>query len=141
MDNGDRIAKQIVSFDGEFQLWVFDPSHGRLLLRRAGEKGKLKRVDIMFNDVIVIELSCFFDTIAIEEVERSSITQGLYAVKQSLEPGLKLFRIRTRYWVGYVVAAVVGWHEDDGGISDPSALYEAGPAIIGLTENSSWRKK
>lgn len=119
-------------------MWVYDPTHGRLLFRRMTANTTQKRVDIVFNDVRTIQVCTFFESIMFNEIDSTETVGKVPASEITNEPGLRWFKIISKDWEGYICAGSVGFHEDDAGFSEPSAIYEAGPLLVNLAVNSSW---
>ena len=126
---------KILSFEGRFSIWTYDPSHGRLLLRSANRKDSPRRIDIVIQDLRAMELCALFDGIIIEEISEEDILGTPEKAKFAMEPGLRRFRITTSEWSGYIIAGDVFWHADEGGFNEPSVIYKPGQLIKSLGDN------
>ena len=125
-----------LNFEGRFSLWVYDVSHGVMLLRKnPGAGGIPRRVEIRFNDVRAINICGSFESINIEEVSTDDCEWPLCRVPETLQPGLKIYRITTQNWNGYVIAGSVQSRVDDGSFGDPSGIYKPGPLMKCLASN------
>ncbi len=111
-------------FEGEFAVWSFTIGHGRLLLRRAKSKEHPTRVDILLKDVGWMCVPVNFTNVRIREVPREEIQDMLATSGAPKEDGRKVFALAGSNSRGYVLAAVIAFHEDDGEYNDPSALLE-----------------
>jgi hypothetical protein len=112
MFNSDRL----------FVVHSYSASHGLLLLRSRKTPALPTRIDVLFQDVRAMELRCWFDGIAIDEVPDGFLADFASKPRELVEAGNKIYKLTGKGWCGYVVAGIVRTHEDDGEWSAPSAL-------------------
>jgi hypothetical protein len=80
----------IQSFEGrDFKFWHYNISHGELLIRSIKSSERIKNLDIMFFDVIYIELHRNLPNLIIEEPTDSDI---LY-VKEKINKSVNIENI------------------------------------------------
>ena len=113
-----------ISFRGEFAIWSYTIGHGRLLLRRTKSSEYPSRVDILLKDVGWISMPTAFTDVVIREARLGEMEGVLVAAGSPRESGRKMFALSGSGWQGFVLAAVVTWHEDQGEYNDPSPLLE-----------------
>lgn len=104
--------------DRYFQVWQYTVGHRRLLLRSSRDRPPQTRIDIHFGNVDLMLLRSGYDGLVIrraddEECERVGLDHGL-----EVSPG-RLFLLG-RDLRSFVVSAPPQWHEDEGGMDDPS---------------------
>jgi hypothetical protein len=105
--------------DRFFELWKFTASHGQLLLRANKTNVITTRIEILFKDVLVLNLTAWLKGLSIDAEQRLEVHDSL----GSLDIGRRNFyRIATADFTGYVVAASFYVHEDDLDFDAPSAL-------------------
>ena len=102
----------IIRFDRKFQVWQYSVSHGQLLLRSTKSQEHQTQVDILFKDVIMMQLPTLFRDLAIWEISTDEfnsleLSTGLYTTD-----GLRCFRLEGDNWQGVVVAGTIAWTED-----------------------------
>jgi len=120
------------SFPGDFQIWTYDVSHGRLLLRRP-KAGGPTRVDVLFTDVHFIQICAFFDSLSVETIKDiSSLGLPISICKATADSTLKTFKIQSADWTGYVVAGAMHVHEDEEDFARPSKIFKPGPLMRSL---------
>lgn len=116
------MADVMLEFSGRFQWWGYTVGHSQLLFRRTKGHGIATRVDVLFKDVIDVQLPIAFTGLRVEELEHSQASAIIQA-RASHELGARrVFRLRggEKDRDGYVIAAVVAVHEDEGEYFDPS---------------------
>ena len=129
------MSDEIVAFEGRFQIWTYDVSHGVLLLRRNRTDACKQRVDIRFNDVWSLQIAAWAESIRVEQLPWSKADLSIPLIPDSEKLGLRLFRITTQHWTGWIVAGCVSYHIDEGAIGDPSSIYKPGPLMKKLAQN------
>lgn len=114
-----------IRFPGRrFQLWRYTVSHGQLLL--VSTKGDVHptRCEILFKDVARVDLPTLLDDVEIDVVDARDVPD-LVLQLGAYEMGYrKVYRVRGRGFVGYVVAGVAVWDEDEGEYHAPSSLMD-----------------
>jgi hypothetical protein len=113
-----------MKFEGQFAVWAFTIGHGRLLIRRTKSDEHPTRVDILLKDVGWMCIPVNFTDIQIREVPLEEAEGLLAAAGRVRDSDRKLFRLSGLGWQGYVLAAVMTSHEDEGEYDDPSHLME-----------------
>ena len=139
-----KMKTPILSFKGQFQVWTFDVSHGRLLIRRMKEEPDQSRVDVVFENVRIMQIHTTFDSLTIYEFDSGDITNETAfreTIRVVAEPGLRWFQIISNNFKGYVCASALSSHEDGADFGDPSGIYEPGPLLVRLAVESSWYKE
>ncbi len=126
------MEKRIISFEGFFQLWTYNPSHGQLLLRSHNRPAPPKRIDILFYDVFSIEIGTGLEGITIDETGGQEDLGPFSGLKKALQSKRKCYRITTRDWTGRILAGQIHWHADDLGYGDPSNIYKPDGLASGL---------
>ena len=104
-------------------------SHGLLLLRsgKSNEHANT-RVDVLFQDVRALEIRAWFKGIRIEEEDSPDFLKNQRSKPVELvEPGNKIYSIRSSGWEGFVVAGPVEFIEDSGELFGPSSLVSESP--------------
>ncbi len=111
-----------MTFNRDFQIWFYTPSHGLLLLRSQKRKEGEKRIDIVFYDVWALECRTIIKGgLSIEQVDRSEISDR-YGKPDDLDVELRAYLLKGLGWEGYVVAGPVEWIEDDLEYWEPSSI-------------------
>jgi|RhiMetdeSRZDD1v2_1073273.scaffolds.fasta_scaffold446950_2 hypothetical protein len=114
----DEISE--ISFQREFQIWIYTVGHAQLLLRsnRSSERGT--RVDVLFKGVEGIQLPTILQGLILTKAPRPEA----YAISKKIVVRLRddqnVFVCRGSNYVGFVIAGVAFAHEDEGYHSDPS---------------------
>lgn len=103
-----------MTFNRPFVLFSYSVSHGLLLLRSGKSPAHSKRIDILFQDVMALECRTSFADLVIEEVEAAFLDGVRSKARESIEPGHKVYSLRSGNWVGFVVGGIVSHSEDDG---------------------------
>jgi hypothetical protein len=86
----------------------------------------------------MMQILTHFESITIREGTAKEFVENGSIPECATEPGLRWFGVHTNKWDGYICAGGVDAREDEGGISDPSTIYEPGPLMVGLAVKSSW---
>src|SRR5690242_16981113 len=113
-----------IAFPGRrFQLWAYTVSHRQLLLRSNKSDQHASRCEILFANVIHIDLP-----ISVEDVEvRIATDEELESrgIARPNEPHIQrtVYIVQGRNVSGYVIAGAVYQAEDDGEYDSPSSLY------------------
>jgi hypothetical protein len=108
--------------DRFFELWNYTVSHGQLLLRANKTNLLTTRVEILFKDVLVLNLTARLKGLTINVVSRSEVHDSLGSL--DIE-GRSIYRVATADFTGYVAAASFFVHEDDLDFDAPSALLRS----------------
>ena len=115
--------------DRTFSIFGYAMSHGLLLLRsgKSNEHANT-RADVLFQDVRAMEIRTWFKGMRIEVEESLEFLKDQRSnPAQIIEPGNKIYSIRSSGWEGFVVAGLVSFVEDSGELFDPSSLVSAPP--------------
>ena len=115
--------KQLFRYDGRFQWWSYTVSHGQLLLRSTSSSKRSTQVDVLFKDVVAVELPTSFDNIEVLEAETTDEPSRV-ALPSG---GRKRFLIRGRDVNGYVIAGAVHHVEGEQSHGDASPLIPRFP--------------
>jgi hypothetical protein len=109
--------------DRSFVVFSYAMSHGLLLLRgRKQPPSTPTRLDILFQDVRALEIRCWFDGLTIEETDASFLQDAPSNPAQMIEPGNKVYALKSRDWTGFIVGGIMRTHEDQGEPFEPSKL-------------------
>jgi len=115
-----------LNFPRRFQLWEYTVSHRQLLVRRTKSEKHSTRVDVLFKNVIRINLPTIIDGLRVREADEqttAAILESLWTEEGAYTTEDKhVFRVDGRNVSGFVVAGFVGAAEDEGEYHDPSAL-------------------
>ena len=114
-----------MTFKRPFVLFSYNVSHGLLLLRSAKSPGSPKRVDILFQDVRAIECRTDFPDLVIEETGPDFLNVVRSKAREVIEPGHKVYSLKSGNWIGFVVGGIVSHHEDEEEFFAPSSLLPA----------------
>lgn len=109
-------------YDRPFQVWAYTVGHGQLLLRSPKSELLSTRVDLAFKDVGAINLPTHFSSLSVIEI--APRTLGL---PHEVVLHRKAWRLSVPGFQGFVIAATVFVHEDEGEYSDPSPIYTLPP--------------
>jgi hypothetical protein len=107
-------------FERRFQIWLYTVGHRQLLLRSNKDDNCVTRVDILFKDVLTLQLPSSFENLSITEISRNKADALNIQVGSQLTPQHKIFRLRGSNFIGYVVAGMIAYHEDEGNYYDKS---------------------
>jgi hypothetical protein len=104
--------KKIGEAQGRVAFWLYTVSHGQLLLRRPKTDKQPTRIDILFKDVVEINLRSYFLDLRVEEddVERND--------------GRAKYLLIGSNGTGWIVAGAVFWAEDSLEYDEPSSLMD-----------------
>ena len=80
------------------------------------------RVDILIQDVRALEIRMWFDGIVIAEEASEYLGQFQSNPLELLEPGNKIYALRSKAWRGFVLAGIISTLEDDAEFMEPSGL-------------------
>jgi hypothetical protein len=114
--------KAVFESERSFVMFSYSASHGLLLLRSRKTKEAPKRIDVLFQDVRAMELRSWFEGVTIEEVDATFLRGFRSNPAQMIEPGNKVYFIKGRDWLGFIVGGIVSVREDDGEFFAPSSL-------------------
>ena len=115
--------------DRTFSVFGYSMSHGLLLLRsgKSNEHANT-RVDVLFQDVRALEIRAWFKGIRIEEeINPEFLNNQRSRPAQMIEPGNKIYSLRSSGWEGFVIAGLVQFIEDSGELFGPSSLVSEPP--------------
>ncbi len=114
------MATEIFSSDRNFRNWGYTVSLTQLLLRTVKTDKHATRIDILFQFVWAINMRTSLQGISItEEADEERVNQLLPKCPPD-GAKRKIFVVRSSNSVGYVIAGMVGSHEDTGHYNDPS---------------------
>jgi hypothetical protein len=109
-----------LSYERDFQIWLYTVSHGQLLLRsnRSAERGT--RVDILFKGVDAIQLPTVLQGLTMAKTPRPEALEISKKLGIRLRDSADVFVLRGAHYVGFVIAGAAFVHEDEGQHYDPS---------------------
>src|SRR5262245_4867519 len=119
------MSTQLINFQRRFQVWLYTVSLGQLVLRSNRSEMLTTRIDIHFMDVAAIHLPMIFDGLVLEEASQVEVRELRIPLDPQQLRRRKVFTIKGPSFVGYVVAGVVSWHEDEGNPFDESYFQKA----------------
>jgi hypothetical protein len=128
------MSKAIISFQREFQIWLYSVSHGQLLLRSNRSERVSTRIDVLFKNVAAVSLPTLFEGLSLaeattDEARDLNIQLGALPIQKR-----KVFAIWGANFRGYVVAGAIFWHEDEGYHFDTSYFEGSlNPRLVGAT--------
>ena len=111
-----------ISAPRRFTLWSYLVSHGHLLLRSCKDDENKTRVDLLFSDVVWMNLRAWMSKIKIQEVAWSADLQLPLNPDDDEYRLRKVFLIEFEEGKGYVIAGGVSMNEDEREASDFTAL-------------------
>ena|SRR6266478_5003521 len=115
------MSSKPINFERSFQIWKYTVGHGQLLLRSTKSPGHQTRIDVFFKNVGAVHLPSTFDGLSIVEGSNDEALKMSVLDSSSITKGhRKLFIVRGSDFLGYVVAAIVVCHEDEGEYHEPS---------------------
>jgi len=120
------MAKSLFKYSGRFQWWSYNVSHGQLLLRSTKCPKRDTQIDVLFKDVLLVNMATSIDDIEVFEADEKDRPNDIQLVA-----GRKVFLVQGKNYSGFVVAAVVFHFEGEGCHSDPSPLIPRFPPITG----------
>ncbi len=107
----------------QYRVWAYEISHGLLLLRSNKSERITKRIDVLFANVVVMELPDTFDDLNITEYNIEDMPNIFEKTINLNIKDKKLYLLKGTNFTGYIVADSVNWHEDEGEYYEPSFLY------------------
>lgn len=122
-------SQLVYESDRSFSVFGYSMSHGLLLLRsgKSNEHANTK-VDVLFQDVRALEIRAWFKGIRIQEEDNPEFLKNRRSNPAELvEPGNKIYSLRSSGWEGFVVAGLVQFVEDSGELFGPSGLVSEPP--------------
>jgi hypothetical protein len=128
------MAETVFSAEGHFQMWSYDVSHARLLVRR-NIRENASRIDLLFFDVCFLQCPTEMDSVSIDVIGRGEASKEFPDCVASLPASLKRFLIRFKSGKGLIIAGGITSHEDRGRYDDPSAIYQPGGLMRDLAKN------
>ena len=117
------MGKMLFKYAGAFQWWSYTVSHGQLLLRSTRSSGRPTQVDVLFKDVVAVQLPTLIHDLEVLETDREGAAGRMPFDSQ----GRAIFIVRGRDTEGYVVAGAVFHDEGDHAYYDPSPLLPTFP--------------
>jgi hypothetical protein len=112
---------EIITSGRFFQVWGYTVSHSELLFRSTKSKEFPTRIDVFLKGVEEFHLPTAFDGLSIEEATGEDLERlSVLRKATSLRHGAKIFVVKGKEFVGYVVALGIWCHEDEGEYYDPS---------------------
>jgi hypothetical protein len=118
------MSKTLLSKVGRFQWWSYSVSHAQLLLRSTASVSRQTQIDVLFKDVLAVQLPTSIDDLEILEGDDES----RLAAGRPLA-GRRLFVIRGQGMEGYIIAGTVLHSEGAGAHGDPSPLIPVFPPV------------
>lgn len=110
-----------INFERNFQIWKYTVGHSQLLLRSTRTPECPTRIDVFFKNVGAVHLPSTFSGLSIVEGSHDEVLKTNPLDASSITHGhRKLFVVHGSDFVGYVVAGIVAWHEDEGEYHEPS---------------------
>jgi hypothetical protein len=119
------VSARQIGFQRWFQIWSYSVGHAQLLLRSNKSAELLTRVDVLFKDVVALKLPTAFAGLSVTEASESEALKFSPQLGSSSITNRKVFDIRGSNFSGYVVAAGVFWHEDNGTYYDKSYFEDS----------------
>jgi hypothetical protein len=112
----------IVESTRKFTLFSFEASHRRLLFR-SGKTNEFKtRIDLLFQDVMAFDTRCFLDSVTVTREGLDALRGFPSNPTEVVEPGHRIYMIRSRGWAGFVVGGPLFKAEDDLEFFEPTKL-------------------
>jgi len=106
--------------DRYFKVWQYSVGHCRLLLRSTRDRPPATRIEVHFAGVGLMLLRPTYQGLT---VRRATEEESRTIVRDhgiELEEGQYVFALGEDVSSGFVVSAPPQWHEDEGGVDDPS---------------------
>lgn len=107
-----------------FQLWAYTVSHRQLLLRSNKSEGGERRCEILFKNVVRLDLPTLLDGVEVEVAAGPDVPPSVLEVGADDGSERTVYRVRARGFLGYVVAGAVACAEDDGEYFTASGLLD-----------------
>src|SRR6188474_2320144 len=117
------MERVLFRYAGAFQWWSYTVSHGQLLLRSTRSSGRPTQVDVLFKDVVAVQIPTLINDLEVLETDREVIAAAMRVDTH----GQSTFIVRGRETDGYVIAGAVFHDEGDHAYYDPSPLLLAFP--------------
>jgi hypothetical protein len=117
-------SKEIISFARVFEAWVFVASHKQLLLRSNPTTALPIRIEILFEDVSVMSIPTWFETLEIREGREDCLDAIGFSFDQEKSFNRRIFILDGGSPKGVVVAREMFWNEDNGSYSDLSPFTQ-----------------
>lgn len=132
LHNDDQFepGKQLFRSERRFAVWAYALSHSQLLLRTrtTTTQGRPQsRIDLLFKPVAALKTQMEYDGLTVRCATAEEREHILHDIDRKDRP-TRVFIIESGNTLDYVVAAGVGWQEDDQADNDPSALAFFVPA-------------
>lgn len=120
------MAKHLFKYQGRFQWWLYNVTHGQLLLRSTSTSSPARgtQVDVLFKDVNSVSLPTVFEDLEVLESEGDFIPPIVGSVG-----GRKVYVIRASDVEGFIVAGAAFHVEGQGHHNDPSPLIPPFPPL------------
>jgi hypothetical protein len=78
------------------------------------------RIDVLFKNVAAVHLPTILDGLAVSEATEEEKTELHVQVGLTRLDGRKVFVVHGSNFMGYVIAGIVAWHEDEREHYEPS---------------------
>jgi hypothetical protein len=124
-----------IEFQRRFHIELYVASHRQLLLRSRRSDTDATRVEVLFKDVTMLKMPTSFTGLVITEASKDEAAELDPLLDSKVTKYRKVFIIRGDGFSGYVVAAAVFWHEDEGSHLDKnyfSSSFEGAPGLSAL---------
>ncbi|WP_440082053.1 hypothetical protein [Streptosporangium sp. LJ11] len=95
-----------------FRLWIYVPTHSKLLLRSGLETSGTSRIDIAFGGVLAVSLPVSMEGLTIGKPDSKSIRSVAAQLGSRLNLD-DLLIVRGRDYGGYIVASIIEIDESD----------------------------
>src|SRR5580692_3599743 len=102
-----------IDFPRSFQMWAYTVGHAQLLLRSPKSTDLPTRIDVLFKNVAAVHLPTILDGLTISGATEEEKSELHVQVGLPRLDGRKVFVVRGSNFIGYVIAGVVAWHEDE----------------------------
>jgi hypothetical protein len=109
-----------ISFQREFQIWLYTVSHAQLLLRSNRSNRHATRVDVLFKGVKAIQLPTSLQGLSMAKAPRTEALETSRKFGVQLRANEDVFVCRGSNYAGFVIAGVAFANEDEGYYYDPS---------------------
>lgn len=111
-----------LSVPREFQIWEYTVSHGQLLLRSTKANIHKTQIDVLFKNVVFIQLPARFQGLTISEIASDDPRAAAVSLGEFSLLGQTIFLVEGDAWTGVVVAGAVYFLEDESTHNDQSKL-------------------
>ena len=109
--------------DRVFQLWGYTVSMGRLLLRSTKSEEFETRIDVLFQNVVAIQLPTVMHGLVVAQAGDEEVRSVVTATAILPDDDHHFYSLISSSLAGYVVAGVVVSDEDQGEYFEPSKLW------------------